>query len=298
MTAAKHALAEGDFKVAAQRLVYARDADPRNPAVLRLLTIAFWEAGNLPAAGRAVRDWARAEPERPAPHRYAARIYEDMRALSMAVDSAVRETAARAQRRLGVGAARPPAPAHLRPRRRARRARARALDRAERAGAARPRARREPDGRHRRRGHAPASRRRSSRPTPPPRGRGSRTRSRAPTARASASPPATARWRCSTTPRSATCASRSRPRSRERSKPRPKDLAAVDEVRLRAVRGLGAALRLLPVLLPAHGGEVEEVVRAAGHLGAARVGRVGVEDVVALAQEEARPGHLPRARPS
>src|SRR6188472_2063901 len=52
MTAAKHALAEGDFKVAAQRLVYARDADPGNPAVLRLLTIAFWEAGNLPAAGR------------------------------------------------------------------------------------------------------------------------------------------------------------------------------------------------------------------------------------------------------
>jgi tetratricopeptide (TPR) repeat protein len=92
MTAAKHALAEGDFALAAQRLVYARDADPGNPAVLRLLTIAFWEAGNLPAAGRAVRDWARAEPERPAPHRYAARIYEDMRALSMAVDAAVRET--------------------------------------------------------------------------------------------------------------------------------------------------------------------------------------------------------------
>src|ERR1700709_2530175 len=62
MTAAKRALAEGDFALAAQRLVYARDADPGNAAVLRLLTIAFWEAGNLPAAGRAVRDWARAEP--------------------------------------------------------------------------------------------------------------------------------------------------------------------------------------------------------------------------------------------
>ena len=37
MTAAKHALAEGDFKLAAQRLVYARDAEPRNTAVLRLL---------------------------------------------------------------------------------------------------------------------------------------------------------------------------------------------------------------------------------------------------------------------
>ena len=30
MTAAKHALAEGDFKLAARRLVYARDAEPRN----------------------------------------------------------------------------------------------------------------------------------------------------------------------------------------------------------------------------------------------------------------------------
>src|SRR5215204_6333329 len=92
MTAAKHALAEGDFALAAQRLVYARDADPENPAVLRLLTTAFWQAGNLAAAGRAVRDWARVEPERPAPYRTAARIYEDQGALSMAVDSAMRET--------------------------------------------------------------------------------------------------------------------------------------------------------------------------------------------------------------
>src|SRR3954453_8928151 len=92
MTAARHALADGDFKLAAQRLVYARDAEPGNAAVLRLLTLAFWQAGNLPAAGRAVGDWPPAEPDRPAPHRYAARIYEDMGALSMAVDSAVRET--------------------------------------------------------------------------------------------------------------------------------------------------------------------------------------------------------------
>ena len=51
MTAAQHALAEGDAELAAQRLVYARDAEPDNPAVLRLLTAAFWQAGNLPAAG-------------------------------------------------------------------------------------------------------------------------------------------------------------------------------------------------------------------------------------------------------
>ena len=65
MTAAQHAMAEGDYELAAQRLIYARDAEPDNLAVLRLMTLAFWQAGNLPAAGRAVRDWARVEAERP-----------------------------------------------------------------------------------------------------------------------------------------------------------------------------------------------------------------------------------------
>jgi tetratricopeptide (TPR) repeat protein len=92
MTAAKHALAEGNFGLAAQRLVYARDAEPRNPAVLRLLTTAYWQAGNYAAAARAVRDWVRAESGRPAPYRTAARIYEDMGSLSQAVDAAARET--------------------------------------------------------------------------------------------------------------------------------------------------------------------------------------------------------------
>ncbi|MCU0258044.1 MAG: hypothetical protein MUF56_03365 [Solirubrobacteraceae bacterium] len=92
MTAARHALAEGDFALAAQRLIYARDADPRNAAVLRLMTIAFWQAGDLPAAGRAVRDWKRVEGDRPAPHRYAARIYEDMGAIALAEQEAVRVT--------------------------------------------------------------------------------------------------------------------------------------------------------------------------------------------------------------
>jgi tetratricopeptide (TPR) repeat protein len=92
MTAAKHALAEGDFKVAARRLVYARDADPRNTAVLRLMTLAFWQAGDLSAAARAARDWMREENDRPAPFRYAARIYEDMGSMSQAVEAAVKET--------------------------------------------------------------------------------------------------------------------------------------------------------------------------------------------------------------
>jgi hypothetical protein len=88
LTAAQHALAEGEPAIAAKRLIYARDAEPDNPAVLRLLTVALWESGNLPAAARAVRDWARVEGERPAPHRFAARIYEDMGAFAQAVDSA------------------------------------------------------------------------------------------------------------------------------------------------------------------------------------------------------------------
>jgi predicted Zn-dependent protease len=92
VTAAQHALAEGSFSLAARRLVFARDADPDNPAVLRLLTTAYWQAGDYAAAARAVRDWIRIEGERPAPYRTAARIYEDMGSLSQAHDAAVRET--------------------------------------------------------------------------------------------------------------------------------------------------------------------------------------------------------------
>jgi tetratricopeptide (TPR) repeat protein len=90
MTAAQHALAEGDSALAAQRLIYARDADPGNPVVLRLLTAAFWQAGNLPAAARAVRDWARTDTDRPTPERFASRIYEDMGAVDLAADAAER----------------------------------------------------------------------------------------------------------------------------------------------------------------------------------------------------------------
>src|SRR6204780_3705798 len=93
MTAPHHALAEGDPELAQQRLVYARDAEPDNPAVLRLLTASFWQAGNLPAAGRTVRDWARVETDRPTPERYASRIYEDMGAVDLAADAAERAAA-------------------------------------------------------------------------------------------------------------------------------------------------------------------------------------------------------------
>src|SRR5438067_2654630 len=48
MTAAQHAMVEQDYKLAAQRLIYARDAEPGNTSVLRLMTLAFWQSGNLP----------------------------------------------------------------------------------------------------------------------------------------------------------------------------------------------------------------------------------------------------------
>jgi tetratricopeptide (TPR) repeat protein len=90
MTAASHAMTEGSYALAAQRLIYARDADPKSVPVLRMLTLAFWQAGNLPAAARAVRDWARRDPKRPAAHRFAARIYEDMGAIDLAAEAAQR----------------------------------------------------------------------------------------------------------------------------------------------------------------------------------------------------------------
>jgi tetratricopeptide (TPR) repeat protein len=83
--------------VAAQRLIYARDAEPNNPMVLRLLTAAFWQAGNLPAAARTVRDWARVDTDRPTPERFASRIYQDMGAIDLAAEAAAR-AAARAPR--------------------------------------------------------------------------------------------------------------------------------------------------------------------------------------------------------
>jgi tetratricopeptide (TPR) repeat protein len=93
MTAAQHAMVEENYKLAAQRLIYARDAEPDNLAVLRLMTLAFWQAGDLAAAGRSVRDWARVDRQRPTPHRYAARIYEDMGAIDLAAEAAERAAA-------------------------------------------------------------------------------------------------------------------------------------------------------------------------------------------------------------
>ena len=187
MTAARHALAEGDPQLAAQRLVYARDAEPRNPVVLRQLTVAFWQAGNLPAAARAVRDWARVEPRPPdaAPLRRAhlrghARLRPGARRRARARPPARRGDAS-AWERLG----------RLRMRLGDRAGAREALERArglapDGRGPARPRARAPAERRRRRRGHRLRGGDAARRPNRRSPGRATPTRSRAPTASADA----------------------------------------------------------------------------------------------------------------
>ncbi len=54
------------------------------------MTLAFWQGGKLEEAARAVRDWARVDGERPAAHRFASRIYEDIGAVDLAEEAAER----------------------------------------------------------------------------------------------------------------------------------------------------------------------------------------------------------------
>ena len=205
MTAAQHALAEGNYALAAQRLIYARDADPTNVPVLRMMTLAFWQADNLEAAARAVRDWARVDGERPAAHRFAARIYEDMGAIDLAAEAAARAAERAPEDGMRVGAAGAAAAAPDGPRRRDRGAAARGRARADRRGAARPGARAAARRRHRRGGlGVRAGGRARPRVSASP-GRAWRTRWRAPTASASASPPASGRSSSAPTARCATC---------------------------------------------------------------------------------------------
>jgi tetratricopeptide (TPR) repeat protein len=93
LISAEHAMAEGDYDLAAERLIFARDADEQDPTIHRLMTVAFWQAGNMNAAARSVRSWVRVEPGRPAPHRYAARLHEAMGLYELAAESAERECA-------------------------------------------------------------------------------------------------------------------------------------------------------------------------------------------------------------
>jgi curved DNA-binding protein CbpA len=118
LVAAHDAISAGSHELASKRLVYARNADPRNPEILRLLAEQYRELARLKEAGRTVRDWIRADPDNPAAYRLAQGIYEDMGALDLAEDAATagREARKRSQPRL-----RPATRPRRRPARRSRR---------------------------------------------------------------------------------------------------------------------------------------------------------------------------------
>jgi hypothetical protein len=72
MTAAQHALAEGDFEIAAKRLIYARERDPADTTSSGCWRSPSGQAGTSRPRGRSVRVLgARPDRQRPAPHRFA-----------------------------------------------------------------------------------------------------------------------------------------------------------------------------------------------------------------------------------
>jgi tetratricopeptide (TPR) repeat protein len=98
LVAARDAISTGNHELASKRLVYARNADPRNPEILALLAAEYRELMRLKEAGRTVRDWIRADPDNPAAYRLAEGIYADMGAHDLAADVAA--AGRKARRRL------------------------------------------------------------------------------------------------------------------------------------------------------------------------------------------------------
>src|SRR3954463_9683238 len=98
LVAARDAISTGNHELASKRLVYARNADERNPEILSLLAEEYRALGRLKEAGRTVRDWIRADPSNPAAYKLAEGIYEDMGARDLAAD--VAKAGRRARRRL------------------------------------------------------------------------------------------------------------------------------------------------------------------------------------------------------
>ena len=101
LAAARDAVAEQKHDLAIKRLVYARNADPRRPEILGLLAHEYFRVQRLKEAGRAVRDWIRAEPDLPAAYRLAAAIYAAMGAHDLEAD--MEREAAAAERKLKRG---------------------------------------------------------------------------------------------------------------------------------------------------------------------------------------------------
>jgi hypothetical protein len=95
LAAARDAVSRGDHQRAIRRLIYARNAAPRRPDILRLLGLEYRRAEMPTEAARAARDWIRAEPGNPDAHRLLQGAYEDMGALDLAADAARDAKAAR-----------------------------------------------------------------------------------------------------------------------------------------------------------------------------------------------------------
>ena len=122
MTAAKHALAEGDFPLAARRLVYARDAEPRNTAVLRLLATRLLAGRRLrgrgPRGARLDPRGARRARRRTGPRRASTRTWARSRRRVDAAEQGERRARRRTPRRgsgsAGCGCARSTARARAR----------------------------------------------------------------------------------------------------------------------------------------------------------------------------------------
>jgi tetratricopeptide (TPR) repeat protein len=103
LAAARDAVAEGKHELAIRRLVYARNSAPRRPEILSLLAHEYFRAQRLREAGRAVRDWIRAEPDLPAAYMLAAAIYAAMGAHDLAADMEREAEAAGKRLRKGRG---------------------------------------------------------------------------------------------------------------------------------------------------------------------------------------------------
>jgi hypothetical protein len=87
LIAAAEATSAGNHALAVRRLIYARNATPDAPAVLRPLAAAQRDAGDLVAAARTARHWARVEPENPEPLLVAAAVYAAMGAHDLAAEA-------------------------------------------------------------------------------------------------------------------------------------------------------------------------------------------------------------------
>jgi hypothetical protein len=104
LTAAQEARKAGDHVLAVKRLIYARNADA-TPEVLEQLAVEQRLCGDLTAAARTARTWARAEPIAGAPYRLLETLYREMGAEDLASEAGLEAAMRDGERRLNGRAA-------------------------------------------------------------------------------------------------------------------------------------------------------------------------------------------------